>query len=256
MRASEVTTFRVLGDLATRARLSEEEAIGAMEAAWDELLGIARGAISGGMWSPRTGKAALRELEAEAQEFADRAATELRLGIAGEIGCGCDRIGVLLRVLDGRLVGEELGAAASKAGLDASRPHGIVLLVDRFGRTGPLDMAAVEVADEVADAVDLGLGDGLPVHRRLVLPRLTAAQWLEARTDLDHIGDRCGVLVVAPAAAPNLAGLGEGYRATVESLTATVADCGRTKGIIDPACVDAPSDGASAEPELALAGAA
>jgi hypothetical protein len=147
MRPSEATTFHALSDLSGRAGLSEDDAVASVEAGWNELLSLVRQDARGGPWSDRTKAAMLRELEEEAQAFTVAATKELRLGLMSELPHGESRVGVLRRALDGRLVGDQLGAAATAAGLDASREHGVVLLVDTKGRTRALDDAAREVED-------------------------------------------------------------------------------------------------------------
>jgi len=256
MRPSEATTFRVLGDLASRARLGEDDAVASVEAGWNELLGVVRRDARGGPWSDRTRDAVLTELETEAQAFTAAAAKELRLGMAGDLHHGEDRAGVLLRLLDGRLVGEDLGAAATAAGLDVSREHGLVLLVDQKSRTRVLDEAAQEVEATIPNTVDLGLGDNLPVSRRLVFPVLTHGRWIEARTNLHEIATKHGVLAVAPAVAPTLAKLGPLYRETERNLGSTLGGCGFNSGIVDPACVEAREDNGERVRELLAAAAA
>jgi len=240
MRPSEATTFHVLGDLAGRAGLSEDDAVASVEAGWNELLSVVRQDARGGPWSDRTKVAVLRELEEEAQAFTVAATKELRLGLMSELPHGESRVGVLLRVLDGRLVGDQLGPAATAAGLDASREHGLVLLVDTKGRTRALDDAAHEVEDTIPNTIDLGLGDNLPVARRLVFPVVTHGRWIEARTNLHDIATKHGVLAVAPAVAPTLPHLALLYRETEQALAAVIEGCGFSSGIVDPACVKLP----------------
>jgi hypothetical protein len=236
IRPSEVATFRVLGDLAVRAQLSEDDAIGALEAASEALVRMVHG-DSHGAWTERSRAAVVGELEGEAEAFTDIAGRELRLGMAGETQFSSDRAGVVLRALDGRLTGDELGAAAAAVDLDASREHGLVVLVHATGRTSALEAAARDIEDRIPHAIDLGLADGLPIHRRLVFPVVTHGRWVEAREDLHDIASRHKVLAIAPEAAPTLAGLAETYRETERHLDRLVAECGYSTGIIDPACV-------------------
>jgi hypothetical protein len=256
MRQSEATTFHVLGDLAGRAGLSEDDAVAAVEAGWNELLTLVRRDATGGPWSDRTKAAVLRELEDEAQAFTTAATKELRLGLMSELPHGESRVGVLLRILDGRLAGDQLGPAATAAGLDASREHGLVLLVDTKGRTRPLEDAAHEVEDTIPNTVDLGLGDNLPVARRLVFPLVTHGRWIEARTNLHDIATKHGILAVAPAVAPTLSRLAALCRETEQALGTVIEGCGFASGIVDPACVKLSEGGEDRVGELLAVAAA
>jgi hypothetical protein len=247
----EAFTFRILGDLAARARLSEEDAVTSLDVAWDTLLGAARRDARYGAWPARTRKAVVRELQEEAQAFADAASTELRLGHGGHMEFGHDAVAVLFDVLDGRLCGEELVAAVSTVGLDASRPYGLVLLIHPRSKTGPMEAAARAIEDRVARVVDLGLDDGLPVCRHLVFPVLSQAQWMDARTAISGAATKHGVLAVAPAAASSLGDLADLHRVTQRDLGLVMGGCGVSSGIVDPACV--PLSGRTEQRQLALA---
>jgi hypothetical protein len=92
----------------------------------------------------------------------------------------------------------------------------------------------------VPNTIDLGLGDNLPVARRLVFPVVTHGRWIEARTTLHDIATKHGVLAIAPAVAPTLPHLALLYRDTEQSLAAVIEGCGFASGIVDPACVKLP----------------
>jgi hypothetical protein len=237
LRPREASAFRVLGDLAVRGQLSEEDAVGAIEAGIDGNLDALRTRSRGAPFSPRTRAAVQRELESEACAFIEEATKELRLGMAGELRGTEDKAGVLLRLLDGRLADDELGAAASRVGLDASREYGLVLLVHTAGCTEPTEAAAQDAEGVIFEAVDLGLTDSQPLCRRLIFPVITHGRWLEARTNLHDIATRYGVLAIAPVAAPRLGALAATCRELERDLARVVKGCGYTKGIIDPAGV-------------------
>jgi hypothetical protein len=134
----------------------------------------------------------------EARDFAEAVAQELRLGLEAEAQFASDQAFVLQRVLDGTLTGEELGAAVAAAGFDIGMPHGIALVVSPLGRSGDVDAAAAEARDAVPHLLDLGPGDALPPHHRLVVPQRTPAQWIEARAILHKVGERHHVLWSRP----------------------------------------------------------
>ncbi len=260
---AEVGTFRLLGALAVWAGLPESKALVAIHAGVREAIATARGDMETGPAPWRTQLGVLDNLKEEAETVADAIAKELLQGMRTPPPSDGDRAGVLVRLLDGRLPDDQLGAAASRAGLDASREHGLVLLVHTGGATAPTEAAARDVEAAIPDAVDLGLSDTRPACRRVVFPVLTHARWIEARTTLHEIATRHGVLAIAPVAAPRLAGLGEACRAIERHLSQVVRGCGYANGIIDPACVGPayPAEGASPAPaeewhELALAASA
>lgn len=253
MRQSEAATFQVLGGLAARAGATVDDVQTAMETAWELVLGKVRAAIKGGPWARGTGVTVTRQMEREAQSFADKASDLLVRGFEAEEEFTGDQVGVALRVLDGTLTGEELGAAASSAGLDASRPHGIALLVSASGSSANLEAVANEAADRIPYLLDLGPGDNLPLHRRLVVPLVSPAQWLDARTALHEIAARHYVLALAPAAAPNLAALRPSYELTEHGAGWMLAACGTTSGVIDPACLTPQADGPAPSGQTALA---
>jgi hypothetical protein len=242
MREGEVSTFRMLGGLATRAGVTSEAALAAADAGWEVAVSRARRGTKGGMWSRRTGTATAREFDHEAREFADAVANELRAGMEAEAEFVHDQEYVALCAIDGTISGDELGAAASAAGLDASRPHGIAMLVSPVKHSADVAAAAAAARDLIPHVLDLGPGDGLPLHHRLVVPLITPAQWVEARTALHDIGARNHVLVVAPAAAPTLASLHASHEQTEHGLGWMVAACGYRYGIIDPACLAPQAD--------------
>ncbi|HXA29326.1 MAG TPA: hypothetical protein VN193_11350 [Candidatus Angelobacter sp.] len=240
MRESETRTFRLLAGLASRAGLSEDDAVSAMEAAMDELLGLARRDAKSGPWSERTWRPVVAGLEADAQAFAQTAAAELSAGIARQEEFDRDQSAVARRILDGELVGDELVAAAATVGLDAAEPYGVALVVHRTNATQRLDQAVDMIVEDVPGAVDLGFGDSLPIHWRVLLPVRSPGAWLSTREALAEAAHSCGVLVIAPTAAASLADLPDVHDATVDDLADIVANCGYDKGIIDPACVAPP----------------
>jgi hypothetical protein len=252
LRDGEAATFRMLGGLAARSGVTEAEALAGMDAGWELVLSRVRLATKGGMWSRRTGASTARGFEGEARQIADTAANELRVGLEAEAQFASDQAFVVQRILDGTLKERELGAAASAAGLDASRPHGIALLVSPVGRSGDVDAAATEAREAVPHILDLGPGDALPPHHRMVVPQITPAQWMETRTALHTIAQRHHVLVVAPVAAPTLASLRASHEQTEHGLGWVLAACGYHSGIIDPACVTPTADAKApaAEPVL------
>jgi hypothetical protein len=237
MRASETATFRILGGLAARAGLEEEQALSALEAATETMLAVVEGDGRHGPYGPRLAGVVVAGLRADARSFAETAEAELHIGLSVEGQFGHDLQGVLVGIVDGLIAADELAPAANVVGLDVSRPHGVVCLVHARGATERAAEAARAIVERVPFAVDLGLGDGLPIHRRVVVPHLTPGQWLDARTDVHDLAMRHGVLAVAPAAAPSLAGLLATYRRTAADLAATVGACGYQAGIIDPACI-------------------
>jgi hypothetical protein len=237
MREGEAATFRMLGGLATRAGVTAEAALAAMDTGWEVVVGRARRGTKGGPWSHRDGASTACEFDREARAFAEAVTDELRAGLDAEAQFVHDQEYVVLCALDGTITGDELGAAASAAALDASRPHGVALLVSPVGRSADVAAAAAAVRESVPHVLDLGPGNGLPPHHRLVVPMITSAQWVEARTTLHDIGTRHHVLVVAPAAAPTLASLHDSHQLTHHGLGWTVATCGYRYGIIDPACL-------------------
>jgi hypothetical protein len=251
MRTSEAATLRILGGLAARAGLDEDHALTAVEAATDAVLAVVERDSRYGPWSGRLARVVLAGLQADARSFTDAAAAELRNGLMVEGQFGRDLQGVLLGIVDGHINADELAATAGVVGLDVSRPYGVVCLLHLQGATDGLEAAAAAIVERVPYAVDLGPGDGLPIHRRLVIPHLTPGQWMEARTDLHDLATRHGLLAVAPAAAPSLVGLPGAYWRTATGLAATVAACGHETGIIDPACVT--GGAASATPAVASA---
>jgi hypothetical protein len=253
MRAGEAATFRMLGGLAARAGATVDDMQTALDAAWELVLGKVRAAIKGGPWARRTGVTVARQMEKEAQTFADKASGMLMGGFEAEEEFDADQAGVALRILDGTLSGDELGAAASAAGLDASRPHGIALLVSASGSSANLEAVASEAADRIPHLLDLGLGDNLPLHRRLVVPLVSPGQWLEARTALHEIAARHYVLALAPAAAPNLAALRPSYEQTEHGAGWMLAACGTATGVIDPACLTPQADGPAPSGQTGLA---
>ncbi len=237
MREGEAATFRMLGGLATRAGVTQEAALAAMNAGREIVVSRAQQGTKGGMWARRDGVAIAREFDEEARSFAEAVADELLAGLAAEAEFVHDQESVVLSVLDGTLRGEELGAAASAAGLDASRPHGIALLVSPVKRSADVAAAAAEARELVPHVLDLGPDDALPLHHRLAIPLLTPGQWLDARTILDDIGARHRVLVVAPAAAKSLEETRVLHQQTQFDLPWIVKACGFRHGIIDPACL-------------------
>ncbi len=255
MRPVEASAFRMLGALAARAGLAEHEVIGAMTSGIEGAIATARGDLKSGSAPYRTQLGVLDHLKSEAEAFAVEAERELRQGMHSPTPDGKDKSSVLLRLLDGRLSDDELGAASAAAGLDASREHGVVLLVHPTGSTSPLDAAARDIEATVQGAVDLGLSDGLPVSRRLVFPVLTHGRWIEARTNFHDIATKHGVLAIAPIQAPTLRRLAETYRTTERDLARVVEGCGYTSGIIDPACVGpaCEAEGTSPAPQTAWA---
>jgi hypothetical protein len=162
-----------------------------------------------------------------------------------------DQARLVTCLIDGRLAADQVGAAASSAGLDASREYGLVVLVHPSGRTIPLERAARDVEATIPNSLDLGLTDTLPPSRRLVFPVVTHGRWIEARTSLHDIATKHGVLAIAPIAAPTLIRLAETYRETNRTLRRVVQGCGYTSGIIDPACVGpaCTAEGAAPAPE-------
>lgn len=264
MRPSEAATFQMLGGLAARSGATLDDAEAAMDVGWELVLSRLRPEIKGGPWARRTGVTVARQMEKEAQAFATKASGMLVRGFNADVEFAVDQAGVVLRVLDGTLTGDELGAAASAAGLDASRPHGIALLVSASGSSTYLEEVAKGAADRIPYLLDLGLGDNLPLHRRLVVPLVSGGQWLDARTALHEIAVQHCVLAIAPAAAPNLAALRQSYEQTEHGLGWMLAACGKASGVIDPACLmprpDGPGDPAEKPvipmPELVSAVAA
>lgn len=240
MRETEMRTFRLLAGLAARAGLSDEDAVCAMEAAVDELLSLVRRDAKSGPWNDRTWRPVVAGLEADAQSFAQTAAAELCAGIARQQEFDRDQSAVVRRILDGELVGDELVAAAATVGLDAAEPYGVALVVHRTNATQRLDQAVDMILEDVPGAIDLGFGDSLPIHWRVLLPVQSPGAWLSTRETLAEAAHSCGVLVIAPAAAASLADLPDVHDATVDDLADIVASCGYDKGIIDPACVVPP----------------
>lgn len=250
MSQGEAATFRMLGGLATRAGVTAEVALTAMDIGWEVVVSRARRGTQGGPWSHRDGRSTAREFDREARAFAEAVTIELRAGLDAEAEFVHDQEYVVLSVLDGTITGDELGAAASAAGLDASRPHGIALLVSPVGRSADVAAAAAAVRESVPHVLSLGPGNGLPPHHRVVVPMITSAQWVDARTTLHDIGTRHHVLVVAPAAAPTLASVHDSHQLTHHGLGWTVATCGYRYGIIDPACLAPQADfGEAVRPE-------
>jgi hypothetical protein len=252
MRPGEAATFQMLGGLAARAGATVDDMQTALDAAWELVLGKVRGAIKGGPWARRTGVTVARQVEREAQAFASQVSDMLVRGFEAEDEFTADQAGVVLRILDGALAGDELGAAASAAGLDASRPHGIALLVSTSGSSADVEAVASEAVDRIPYLLDLGMGDNLPLHRRLVVPLVSPGQWLVARGALHEIAVRHHVLVLAPAAAPNLAGLRPSYEQTEHGAGWMLAACGTAYGIIDPACLMPQADGPAPSRQTAL----
>ena len=234
---AEVSTFRMLGGLAARAGLSEDDVLAAAGSGVDGAIGAARTDLENGPAPWRTQVAIFDQLRAEAGTFATAVTTELRRGMQSPPPRGDGKESVLLRAIDGRLSNDALGAAAAAAGLDASREHGVVLLVHPEGSPAELEVAADDVVSTIPGAVDLGLSDELPVARRIVFPVVTHGRWIEARTILHDIATRHGILAVAPIQAPTLARLARTYEATLRNLSSVVRGCGYRSGIIDPACV-------------------
>jgi hypothetical protein len=250
MRETETRTFRLLAGLAARVGLSEEDMVSTMEAAMDELLGLVRRDAKSGPWSERTSRPVVAGLEADALAFAQTASAELCAGIARQQEFDRDQSAVVRRILDGELVGDELVAAAATVGLDAAEPYGVALVVHRTNATQRLDQAVDMVLDDVPGAVDLGFGDSLPIHWRVLLPVQSPAAWLSTREALAEAAQSCAVLVIAPAAAASLADLPDLHDATVDDLADIVASCGYDKGVIDPACVVPPHQREAAQLEL------
>lgn len=238
MWSAEASTFRMLGGLAARTGLSEDDVIAAAGSGVDGAIKAARTDLENGPAPWRTQVAIFDQLRAEAGIFATAVTTELRRGMQSPPPRGDGKESVLLRAIDGRLSDDALGAAAATAGLDASREHGVVLLVHPEGDLAPLEAAADDIVSTVPGAVDLGLSDDhLPVTRRVVFPVETHGRWIEARTALHDIATRHGVLAVAPIQAPTLARLAATYAATLRDLSRVVRGCGYRSGIIDPGCV-------------------
>lgn len=250
LRPREAATFRILGDLAERAPLSEDEVLDALEAGTQEALAAARLAVRGAPYADKTKAAVLAQLESEAQAFSDEASKELGAGRSGELREGEGRAAVLLRLLDGRLSDDELKTAAGAVGLKANSEHGLVLLVHPTGCALFVEAAAREVEATIPGAVDIGFSDALPIARRVVFPVPTHGRWIEARTTLHDIATKHGVLAVAPIQAPTLGRLAEACHLTERDLTAVVKGCGYASGIIDPACVGpaCPAEGTSPAP--------
>jgi hypothetical protein len=250
MWKAEASTFRMLGGLAAREGLSEDDVLAAAGSGVDAAIAAARTDLENGPAPWRTQVAILDQLKAEAGTFATAVTTELRRGMQSPPPRGDVKESVLLRAIDGRLSDDALGAAAAAAGLDASREHGIVLLVHPEGSSAQLEAAADDIVSAIPGAVDLGLSDELPVARRIVFPVVTHGRWIEARTTLHDIATRHGILAVAPIQAPTLARLAAMHEATLRNLSSAVRGCGYGSGIIDPACVGpaCAAEGASPAP--------
>jgi len=234
---TEASIFRMLGGLAARAGLSEHEVMAALTSGIDRAIATARSNMENDSVPFRTWLGVLDHLKSEAEAFATEARKELRQGMEGPPPRGGDKVTVLKQLVDGRLPHEAVGAAAAAAGLDASREHGVALLVHPVGFAAPLEDAARDIEATIPGAVDLGLGAGLSTFRRVVFPVLTHGRWIEARTSLHDIATRHGVLAIAPIQAPTLGRLAETYQATQLDLARVVKGCGYTSGIIDPARV-------------------
>ena len=136
---AEASTFRMLGALAVRAGLTEPEVIAAVTSGVESATAAARWDLENHQVPWRTGLAILDQLKAEGEAFVAMAIKELREGMQSPPPHAQGKGEVLLRALDGRLPDDALGAAAAAAGLDASREHGVVLLVHRHGNTAPLE---------------------------------------------------------------------------------------------------------------------
>jgi len=248
---AEASTFRLLGGLAVRAGLSEPEVITAATSGVEGAIAAATWDMENCQVSWRTRLAILDQLKSEAKAFTAAATEKLRQGRHSPPPLGGDKAAVLLRVLDGHLPDDALGAAATEVGLDAAREHGVVLLIHPEGSTAALEAAALAVEATIPDAVDLGLSGGSPVCRRVIFPVLTHGRWIEARTNLHDIATSHGVLAVAPIQAPRLAHVADTYRRTVRDLARVVEGCGYSSGIIDPACIGTAckAEGTSPAPE-------
>jgi len=234
---TEASIFRMLGGLAVRAGLSEDEVMAALTSGIDRAIATARTNMENDSVPFRTWVGVLDHLKSEAEAFATEAKKELRQGMEGPPPSGGDKATVLRHLVDGRLAHEAVGAAAAAAGLDASREHGVALLVHPGGFGAPLEDAARDIEATIPGAVDLGWGEGLTAFRRVVFPVPTHWRWIEARTNLHEIAIKHGVLAIAPIQAPILGRLAETYQATELDLARIVKGCGYKSGIIDPACV-------------------
>lgn len=232
---TEASTFRMLGGLAARAGLSEHEVLTALMSGIDSAIATARSHMENDSVPFRTLSGVLDHLTSQAEAFATDAKKELLQGMEPPPPGGEDKVTVLRQLIDGRLPHDAVGAAAAAAGLDASREHGVALLVHHHGYAAPLEDAAREIEAIIPGAVDLGLGEGLSNFRRVVFPVLTHGGWIEARTKLHAIAAKHGILAVAPIHAPTLVRLAETYQATQLDLTPIVNGCGYERGVIDPA---------------------
>lgn len=250
MSSTEASIFRMLGGLAVRAGLTEHEVTAALTSGIDRAIATARSNMENDSVPFRTWLGVLDHLKSEAETFATEAMKELRQGMAGPPPPGGDRVTLLRQLVDGGLAHEAIGAAAAAAGLDASREHGVALLVHPGGFGAPLEDAACEIEATVPGAVDLGWGEGLTAFRRVVFPVLTHGRWIEARTNLHDIAIKHGVLIIAPIEAPTLGRLAESYQATEQDLARIVRGCGYKRGVIDPTSVGpaCPAEGTSPVP--------
>lgn len=250
MWPTEASIFRMLGGLAARAGLSGHEATAALTSGIDRAIATARTNMENDSVPFRTWLGVLDHLKSEADAFATEANKELRHGMESPPSGGGDKVTVLRQLVDGRMPHEAIGAAASSAGLDASREHGVALLIHPGGFAAPLEDAARDIEAAIPGAVDLGLGEGLSNFRRVVFPVLTHGCWLEARANLHNIAIRHGILAIAPIQAPTLGRLAETCQATQMDLARVVRGCGYRRGVIDPARVGpaCPAEGASPAP--------
>jgi len=246
----EASIFRMLGGLAVRAGLSEHDVMAALMSGIDRAIATARSNMENDSVPFRTWLGVLDHLKSEAEAFATEARKELRQGMESPPPRDGDKATVLKQLLDGRLRGEAVGAVAAAAGLDASREHGVALLVHPGGFAAPLEDAARDIEATIPGAVDVGWGEGLTAFRRVVFPAPTHGRWIEARTNLHEIATKHGVLAIAPIQAPPLGRLAETCQATEPDLARVVKGCGYTSGIIDPARLGpaCPAEGASPAP--------
>jgi hypothetical protein len=241
LRPSERATFRVLGAVAGRAGLPEGHALEAVRAVLNVLCDVARAqaVLRGGRHDVGVVMTALVQLVEEAQALGEAIADEFRAGVEASVEMAEEAPPVLQAILDGDLVGPDLGILASDAGIDVTIHHGLVLLV---GTDTPaaVEASVLRITRQLRHATDTGVVAGPRPHRRLIVPALTRGRWEEARELIGRVATEAGVLALSPIETVPLAGLWELYRDTLHVLDDVVERLGDTTGIVDPLFLDEP----------------
>lgn len=256
LRATDRPALRILGRLVAEAKLEGRDVEETVTNVYEVLIGAMTDHAQDATirWRQGLVDEVVDELAQEARTVGDEVVDVIRAGFLGAVETGPTSsstsgwLRVLLGALEGGLAGPELGVAASEVYLDVSVPYQVVLLVHPNDDTSVLDAAAQAAESEIARCVDLGLGDRLPLHRRLVIEALTPGVALAARTAIEVLGRQQGVMAIAPPPAPRLADIAAQYAETVEQLPATLDAAKGMLGCIDPTCFTEPLADPAGEP--------